>query len=109
MSLTPFPTSQRELLRAARGELTQAAFAEKLGIDRSCLSRYESEKLGAPTSVINFCLAKLASTLDRATPRKPGLEHALELARRTVDTLEQATRVRPVTTNRRALRRGSGR
>lgn len=107
--MTPFPTSQRELLRAARGELTQAAFAEKLGIDRSCLSRYESEKLGAPTSVINFCLAKLASTLNGAAPRKPGLEQALELARRTVDTLEQAARVRPAATSRRAVRRDAGR
>lgn len=58
-----FPTSQRALLRAARGALSQAKFAEVLGVDRTCLSRYESEKLGAPTRVLNYCLAAVAASL----------------------------------------------
>src|SRR2546427_3123093 len=53
MSIQTFPTRQSELIRQARGQRTQAEFAKLLGVDRSCLSRYEREQLGAPTSVIN--------------------------------------------------------
>src|SRR5687768_10186726 len=55
-----FPTSQGELLVAARGTATQAEFAKRLGVDRSCLSRYEREQLGAPTAVLNYCLRTVA-------------------------------------------------
>ena len=54
------PASQGDLIRAARGELTQSEFAKRLGVHASCLSRYEREQLGAPTKVLNFCLKTLA-------------------------------------------------
>ncbi len=60
VSSTPFPTSQRELLRVARGNRTQMDFAEVLGVARSTLSRYESEKLGLPVHALNRCLEELA-------------------------------------------------
>lgn len=101
MPSTPFPSSQGELLRTARGDLTQTAFAEKLGVDRSCLSRYESEKLGAPTAVINYCLSSLAPVLNSTSPTKPDIEQALELAKRTVATLERAARTRAAAKGRR--------
>lgn len=56
-----FPTSQGELIKRARGEKTQSAFAKELGVDRTCLSRYESEKLGASTKVLNYCLRAIAA------------------------------------------------
>ena len=86
-----FPTSQRELLIAARGASTQAEFAKRLGVDRSCLSRYESEQLGAPTSVLNYCLkavAELYSGAEGATAVQQALAHV----RRAADTLEQAAK-----------------
>src|SRR2546427_12212887 len=61
MSIQTFPTRQSELIRQARGQRTQAEFAKLLGVDRSCLSRYEREQLGAPTSVINHCLGAIAA------------------------------------------------
>jgi DNA-binding XRE family transcriptional regulator len=89
---TPFPTSQRELLLSARGELTQTAFAKQLGVDRSCLSRYESEALGAPVVVLNYCLQKIAKGHSgHATP----VAQALELVRRAAVALEQVSVTRP--------------
>jgi DNA-binding XRE family transcriptional regulator len=88
--LDAFPTSQKQLIRTARSDATQAEFAKKLGVDRSCLSRYESEALGAPTSVINACLQLLAA---RASGRKPSsspIEQALVHARQAVEALEAA-------------------
>ena len=90
MNRRSFPTSQGQLIRAVRGERTQAEFARALRIDRSCLSRYESEALGAPTAVINHCLAALASSLATAGS-KWLVEEALEHARLTVASLEKAT------------------
>jgi len=89
MSNAPFPTSQGELLRAARGGETQAAFAKKLGVDKSSLSRYESEKLGAPTNVLNYCLRAVANQLQGG--HESGVQHALALVRRAAQTLERAT------------------
>jgi hypothetical protein len=87
------PRSQGEVLRLARGSLSQAAFARQLGVDRTCLCRYESEVLGAPTAVLNECLGLLASR----TPSAVGssVEHGalvrlLELARQLVQELEAA-------------------
>lgn len=82
------PTSQGELIRSARGDRTQVEFARALGVDRSCLSRYESEALGAPTVVINHCLAALATSL-AATGGTWPVEEALVHARLTVSTLER--------------------
>lgn len=83
-----FPTSQSELLRAARGRDTQAAFAERLGVTKSSLSRYENEKLGAPTNVLNYCLRAVANQLQDGHPS--AVEHALMLVRRAAQTLEGA-------------------
>ena len=85
-----FPTSQRELLRAARGTETQAAFAKLIGVDRTCLSRYESEKLGAPTSVLNYCLKSVAERTRPGVAESSDVQQALVHARRAVDTLERA-------------------
>lgn len=84
-----FPTSQSELLRAARGSDTQAAFAEKLGVTKSSLSRYENEKLGAPTNVLNYCLRAVANQLQ--VGHTSAVEQALMLVRRAAETLERAT------------------
>lgn len=90
MRRRPFPTSQGDLIRSARGQLTQAEFARTLGVDRSCLSRYESEALGAPTTVINHCLQALASSM-AAEGDKWQLQEALAHARLTVESLEKAS------------------
>lgn len=75
----PFPTSQGQLIRVARGERTQTEFARTLGVDRSCLSRYESEALGAPPAVISHCLQVVASSMtivDGAWNIHEALKHA---------------------------------
>jgi DNA-binding XRE family transcriptional regulator len=82
-----FPRSQGELLRRARGDKTQAAFAKELGVSRSCLCRYEREQLGAPVNVINACLRSLAPS--SGSQRGP-LDMALEHARSVVVELESA-------------------
>lgn len=61
MEFSDFPKTQRELIRAARGSQTQTTFADVLGVDRTCLCRYESERSAAPASVINFCLQAWSS------------------------------------------------
>jgi len=101
----PFPSSQRELLRAARGSATQAAFAKALGVDRTCLSRYESEKLGAPTSVLNYCLKSVAETMYPGAIASSDVQQALTYARRAVDTLERVAK----TEVRRPTRKRDGR
>ncbi len=83
-----YPTSQAELVRAARGDRTQAEFAQLLGCDRSCLSRYEREQLGAPPAVISQCLRIVAmSAVARGGGPRP-YERALVQARRVVEELE---------------------
>lgn len=86
-----FPTSQRQLLIAARGDSTQAEFARRLGVDRSCLSRYEGEKLGAPTSVLNYCLNAVAE-LHSGAGGASIVQQALTHVRRAANTLEQAAK-----------------
>ncbi len=83
------PQSQGELIRWARGQRTQAEFAAAHGIDKSCLSRYEAEKLGAPTKLINHCLRELASAAVTEPQTRDDLGGALENARRTVALLER--------------------
>ena len=86
-----FPTSQRELLIAVRGALTQAEFAKRLSVDRTCLSRYEREQLGAPTSVLNFCLRAIAD-LQSGDEGASAVQQALTHVRRAADSLEQAAK-----------------
>lgn len=88
MSDVQFPTSQSELLRAARGLETQAVFAKRLGVNKSSLSRYESEKLGAPTTVLNYCLRAVANQLQES--ETSAVQQALALVRRAAQTLERA-------------------
>ena len=83
-----FPSTQKDLIRSVRGELTQADFAKVLGCDRSCLSRYENETLGAPTSVINYCLRTFATGIQKSTDSAWPLEDALKHARLAVAALE---------------------
>lgn len=90
-----FPTSQAELLKMARGALTQAQFAEALGVDRTCLSKYESEKLGAPVSVISYCLRAIAPREGGPASDESKLRRALWSARQTLSTLEELSEARP--------------
>lgn len=87
MTESQFPTSQAELLKAARGGDTQAAFARKLGVNKSSLSRYESEKIGAPTSVLNYCLQAVANQMHGS--QTSAVQRALDLVRRAAQTLER--------------------
>lgn len=88
MDRTSFPSSQGQLIKHVRGAATQAEFARRLGVDRTCLSRYESEALGAPTSVLNACLQALAAELNQKAKPPTQLERAIAHARQTLDALE---------------------
>lgn len=83
-----YPTSQGELIRAARGTRTQAQFAALLGCDRSCLSRYERELLGASPSVIGHCLRIVAASMADTKVQPSPHVRALQQARRLVAELE---------------------
>ena len=83
-----FPQSQSELIKFARGARSQAEFSRLVGCDRSCLSRYESETLGAPPRVINRCLQIVAGLMaSDEQPLRP-FERALTHARLAVAELE---------------------
>jgi hypothetical protein len=86
-----FPMSQGELIKRARGDKAQAAFAKELGVDRTCLSRYEREKLGAPTKVLNYCLRAIAAHAEQSEGSGHPVAQALEHVRHAVDFLERAT------------------
>ena len=83
-----FPRSQGDLLKAARGGDTQAAFAKKLGINKTSWSRYESEKIGAPIDVLNYCLKAVSERFQDGN--LSAVEQALDLVRRAAHTLERA-------------------
>jgi len=85
-----FPRSQAELIRAIRADKTQAAFAKDLGVSRSCLSRYESGTLGAPTKVIDHCLSALAQRITGESPESAPLDRAVSHVRRALADLEMA-------------------
>lgn len=87
-----YPTSQKELLSEVRGDRTKTDFAEELGIDRSTLSRYESEELGASTKVLNYCLRAIAARSGQAGDGDSlgTVAQALSLTKRAVGLLEQA-------------------
>lgn len=76
-------------MRAGR---SQAEFAAALGVSRSCLSRYESEKLGAPTAVLNHCLGAIAAQLVVQAAAADPLDLALQLSRDTTKHLELVAR-----------------
>lgn len=82
------PRSQGDLLKTVRGKRSQAEFARVLGCDRSCLSRYEREALGAPTGVINFCLTAFATGSANPASEAEPLAQALNHTRRAVVALE---------------------
>jgi len=82
------PRTQGELIRWARGKSTQADFAAAHGVAKSSLSRYEAEKLGAPTRLINDCLSQLAEFLVANPGAADGIKGALDNARKTVTLLE---------------------
>jgi transcriptional regulator with XRE-family HTH domain len=92
MQTLGLPTTQGALIRLVRGSVTQAEFAKRLGVDRSSLSRYESEDLGAPTAVINYCLRALAGLPPEAAEAQSELQRALSHARQVVTELEAAAR-----------------
>jgi len=87
MSDFSYPKSQSELLRAARGSLTQTEFARQLQVDRSCLCRYEGEKLGAPARVINYCLQQVATMATGDLP-DAYIDRALHHVKNAVRSLE---------------------
>lgn len=85
----PFPKSQGELIKRVRAEKTQAAFAKELKVDRTCLSRYENEKLGAPTELLNHCLRAIAAHVSAPVEQERPVEQALAHARQAVEFLER--------------------
>lgn len=100
-----YPRSQGELIRTVRSDRTQAEFAKILGVERSCLSRYESEALGAPASVISYCLTALARNAESKAGQTWPIDEALESARDTVAALERLHGLPEPPRNRRATRR----
>jgi hypothetical protein len=82
------PRTQGELIRWARGKSTQAEFAAAHRVNKSSLSRFEAEKAGAPTHLINDCLSLLADFLAANPGAADGLKGALDNARKTVTLLE---------------------
>lgn len=90
MNSKAFPTRQSELLRLARGTRTQAEFAKVLKVDRSCLSRYEREQLGAPTTVINHCLGAIAAQMSGQLVETDPVRRALRLTIDATRELEAA-------------------
>lgn len=87
------PRTQGELIRWARGKSTQAEFAAAHGVNKSSLSRFEAEKAGAPTHLINDCLSQLADFLMANPGTTDGIQSALDNARKTVSVLEGLARV----------------
>ncbi len=89
------PRSQGELIRTVRGKRSQSEFARALGCDRSCLSRYENESLGAPTSVINFCLQAIAQDIPEQIAMGLPIEAAIRHAKEVVFALERMKTLNP--------------
>lgn len=85
----PIPSTQSELIRTVRGDRSQVEFARTLGVDRSCLSRYEREVLGAPPSVINYCLAEIRRLHLAGQGERQPITDALKRAREVVIALER--------------------
>ena len=86
---TGFPSNQCELIRAARGEMTQAEFAQLAGVGRTALCKYERQTLGVPPGFLNFCLEVVAKQLGSAGVPQERAKTALAHARQTVQELEK--------------------
>lgn len=84
-----YPESQSELIKWARGVRSQAEFARLLGCDRSCLSRYEREVLGAPPHVISKCLQLVAASLSGKQTQWQPFDKALTHVRQAMAELER--------------------
>ena len=87
-----YPLTQKELIREASGDLTKTEFARVLGVDRTCLGRYESEELGAPTKVLNYCLRAIAAREQAMGKAGESVGQALALAKQTVGLLEKVAK-----------------
>ena len=85
---TKFPADQRELIRLARGEMSQADFARLAGVGRTALCKYERQSRGVPLDFLNYCLKLVAERLDARAMRSERARTALALAKRTVNELE---------------------
>ncbi len=70
----------------ARGARSQREFAELLCVDKTCLSRYENGKLGAPVAVINQCLALVAQVCETQL-HSPDVQQAIKHAQLAVTYL----------------------
>lgn len=95
MTYAFFPSTQGELIRHVRAGTSQKAFAEVLDVSRSCLSRYESEELGAPPKVINHCLGAIAAQMAGGKRSADPITRALQLSRDTTKQLEQLVQTQP--------------
>lgn len=84
-----YPQSQSELIKLARGDRPQVEFARFLGCDRSCLSRYEREVLGAPPYVISKCLQLVAASLAGQRTQWQPFDKALLHVRQAMAELEK--------------------
>nr|QFE31782.1 hypothetical protein MS308 [uncultured bacterium] len=87
-----YPRSQNELIKMARGTRSQREFAELLCVDKTCLSRYENGKLGAPVAVINQCLALVAQACE-SEHQSPDVQQALRHAKLAVTYLSPDTNI----------------
>lgn len=88
-SIVSYPQSQAELIKLARGDRPQVEFARLLGCDRSCLSRYEREVLGAPPHVISKCLQLVAASLAGQRPQWQPFDKVISHVRQAMAELEQ--------------------
>lgn len=84
-----YPQTQSELIKLARGDMSQVEFARLLGCDRSCLSRYEREVLGAPPHVISKCLQMVAASLAGQRLQWLPFDKAISHLRQAMAELEQ--------------------
>ena len=87
-----FPTTQGELIKRARGEKSQTAFAEELGVGRTSLCRYERGLSGAPTKVINKCLSAVAAQAGQSGAGARPIDRALEHVRQATEYLVRASK-----------------
>ncbi len=82
------PKTYGEQIQHDRGSLTQAGVPRNLGVERSCLSRYEREKLGVPVKVLNYCIGARAGQINASLEPIQNIEQAQAHARQTMSLLE---------------------
>lgn len=86
--VTNFPVDQRDLIRLARGDMSQADFARLAGVGRTALCKYERQTRGVPLDFLNYCLKVVANKLDARAMRSDRAKLALAHARHAVAELE---------------------